>query len=72
MSIKTENNGIIRLAGVALIGIGLATITGCEEEAPPPAPAAADALDDAGDAIEDGMDDAGDAIDDAVDEPTVP
>lgn len=70
MSIKPDYHGIIRFAGIALTGLSLASIAGCEEE--PSAESAGEAIDrgidDAGDAINDGMDDASDALDDAADD----
>jgi methyl-accepting chemotaxis protein len=68
MSIKSDKFGLIRLAGIALVGVSVASLAGCQEE--PSAENAGEVIDDAADNIEDArdtIDDAQDDIDDAYD-----
>lgn len=71
MSIKPDRNGAINLAGIALIGLSLASLAGCQEESHSAETAGESidrGIDNTGDAINDGMDNASDAFDDAFDD----
>lgn len=68
MASKKGTSLLLHILGIAALGIGVASATGCENDGP--MENAGEAVDEAADDAADAVDDAADNIDDAVDDAT--